>query len=89
MEHKDMLHATYRLKINRNSPSITAGTSSLLNVSLNHTMTQTQKNTPGPKESKTKSFLVNTLTLKSDLIILTLETRPEVGWVGHAVSITG
>jgi hypothetical protein len=52
-------------------------------------MTETQKTTPGPKEYKVKSFLVNILTLKSDPIILTLETRPDAGWMGYILSLTG
>jgi hypothetical protein len=52
-------------------------------------MTQTQRTTPGPKESKAKSFLVNILTLKSDPIVLTLKIRPEADWVGHALSHIG
>jgi hypothetical protein len=51
-------------------------------------MTQTQETTPGPKESKTNSFLVNILTLKSDPIVLTSETRPEACQVGHALLLT-
>jgi hypothetical protein len=50
-------------------------------------MTQTQETTPEPKESKAKSFLVNTLTFKSDPIFLTLEIRPEADWVGKALSL--
>jgi hypothetical protein len=49
-------------------------------------MTQTQKTTPGPKESKAKSFLVNILTLTSDPTVFTLETKPEAGQVGRALS---
>jgi hypothetical protein len=54
-------------------------------------MTQTQKTTPGPKESKAKSLLVNILTLKSDPIALTLETRLETGqtqlpWLRPAIA---
>jgi hypothetical protein len=52
-------------------------------------MTQTQKTTRGPKESKAKSFLENILTLKPDPTVLTLETKPEAGWVGHALSLIG
>jgi hypothetical protein len=44
-------------------------------------MTQIQKTTPWPKESKAKSFLVNILVLKSDSIVLTLEQGMKlVGW---------
>jgi hypothetical protein len=50
--------------LNRNSTSIRAGTSRLLNVSLNKIMTQTEKTNPGPEKSKAKSFLENILTLK-------------------------
>jgi hypothetical protein len=56
--------------LNGNFISVRARTSRLLNISLNKTMTQTQKTTPGVKESKAKSFLVNILTLKSDPIVL-------------------
>jgi hypothetical protein len=56
-------------------------------------MTQTQKTTPEAKKkkkkSKTKNFLVNILTLKSDPIVLSLETRPEAGRVGQVLSLTG
>jgi hypothetical protein len=48
-------------------------------MSPKKTMTQTQKTTPGQKEFKAKCFLVNILTLKSDPIVLTLETKPEAG----------
>jgi hypothetical protein len=55
-------------------------------------MTQTQKTTPEAKKkkkkSKTKNFLVNILTLKSDPIVLSLETRSEASWVALAVSLT-
>jgi hypothetical protein len=56
-------------------------------MSLNKTMTQTQKTTSETKESKAKSFLAHILTLKSDPIILTLETRPDAGQVEHAFSL--
>jgi hypothetical protein len=52
-------------------------------------MTQTHKTTSGPKESKAKHYLVNILTLESDPIVLTLETRPESSLVGRALSLTG
>jgi hypothetical protein len=72
--------------LNKNSTSIRAGTSRLLNVSLNNSTTQTQKTTPGPKESKAE---LNILPLKSDPMVFTLETRPEADQVGHALSPTG
>jgi hypothetical protein len=51
-------------------------------------MTKTQRTTSGPKESKGKSFLINILTLKSDPIVLTLETRPLVRppWLRPAIA---
>jgi hypothetical protein len=55
-------------------------------MSLNKTVTQTQKTTQGPKESKGKRFLVNISTLKSDFNVHTLEARPEAGLVGHVLS---
>jgi hypothetical protein len=43
----------------------------------------------GQKNPKLRVSYVNILNLKSDPIFLALEIRPEAGWMGHALSLTG